>query len=121
VESMIRVFLTKTARTQGQSIMYFRDPFKFVPIGGVGGIADIADKFTRNEITSSNEIRQAIGMKPSQEPKADRLINANMPQGDTGVTIDSTAEEIVDDPAVAELTKRLAASESEINTALTGG
>jgi hypothetical protein len=85
----IRVFLTKTARTQGQSIMYFRDPFKFVPIGGEGGIADIADKFSRNEITSSNEIRQAIGMKPSQEPKADKLINANMPQGDTGVDINA--------------------------------
>ena len=85
VEGMIRVFLTKTARTQGQTIMYFRDPFKFVPIGGEGGIADIADKFARNEITSSNEIRQAIGMKPSQEPKADQLVNANMPQGDTGV------------------------------------
>jgi hypothetical protein len=123
VEAMIRVFLTKTARTQGQSIMYFRDPFKFVPIGGVGGIADIADKFTRNEITSSNEIRQAIGMKPSQEPKADQLINANMPQSDTGVTIDSTAEEIVDapDPAVAALTQGLADSESEINAALAGG
>jgi hypothetical protein len=64
VEAMRRTFLTKTARTQGQSIMYFRDPFKFVPIGGDGGIADIADKFSRNEITSSNEIRQAIGMKP---------------------------------------------------------
>jgi hypothetical protein len=122
VESMIRVFLTKTARTQGQSIMYFRDPFKFVPIGGEGGIADIADKFTRNEITSSNEIRQAIGMKPSQEPKADKLINANMPQGDTGVAIDSTAEEIVEaDPAVAELTQGLADSEAEIDAALGGG
>lgn len=84
-EAMRRAFLTKTARTQGQTILYFRDPFKFVPIGGEGGIADIADKFARNEITSSNEIRQAIGMKPSQEPKADRLENANMPHGDTGV------------------------------------
>jgi hypothetical protein len=99
IEAMIRVFLTKTARTQGQTIMYFRDPFKFVPIGGEGGIADIADKFSRNEITSSNEIRQAIGMKPRPEPKADALINANMPQADTGVNpnasvIDSTAEDI---------------------------
>jgi len=85
VEAMRRTFLTKTARTQGQTVMYFRDPFKFVPIGGEGGIADIADKFARNEITSSNEIRQAIGMKPSQEPKADQLVNANMPQGDTGI------------------------------------
>src|SRR3954468_6853388 len=97
VEAMIRVFLTKTARTQGQSIMYFRDPFKFIPLGGEGGIADIADKFSRNEITSSNEIRQAIGMKPSQDPKADKLINANMPQGDTGV--DPNAADVpVDEP-----------------------
>jgi hypothetical protein len=121
IEAMIRVFLTKTARTQGQSIMYFRDPFKFVPIGGEGGIADIADKFTRNEITSSNEIRQAIGMKPSQEPKADMLINANMPQGDTGVVVESTAEEIVDaDPVVDTMIDDLAASESEIDAALAG-
>ena len=123
VESMIRSFLTKTARTQGQSIMYFRDPFKFVPIGGEGGIADIADKFTRNEITSSNEIRQAIGMKPRPEPKADALINANMPQSDTGVVIDSTAEEIVEesDPVVAELTESLDELEAEIDTSLAGG
>jgi hypothetical protein len=123
VEAMIRVFLTKTARTQGQSIMYFRDPFKFVPIGGEGGIADIADKFTRNEITSSNEIRQAIGMKPRPEPKADALINSNMPQSDTGVIIDSTAEEIVEepDPAVTALTRGLADSEAEIDAALEGG
>src|SRR5207237_1711974 len=87
VEAMRRTFLTKTARTQGQSISYFRDPFKFVPIGGVGGIADIADKFSRNEITSSNEIRQAIGMKPRPEAKADALINSNMPQADTGVDL----------------------------------
>jgi hypothetical protein len=121
IEAMIRVFLTKTARTQGQSIMYFRDPFKFVPIGGEGGIADIADKFTRNEITSSNEIRQAIGMKPSQEPKADMLINANMPQGDTGVVVESTAEEIVDaDPAVDTMIGELSASEAEIDAALAG-
>jgi Phage portal protein len=124
VESMIRVFLTKTARTQGQSIMYFRDPFKFVPIGGEGGIADIADKFTRNEITSSNEIRQAIGMKPRPEAKADALINANMPQAKTGVTIDSTAEEIVEepeDPAIAQLTEGLTDTEAEIDAALEGG
>jgi hypothetical protein len=123
IESMIRVFLTKTARTQGQSIMYFRDPFKFVPIGGEGGIADIADKFTRNEITSSNEIRQAIGMKPRPEPKADALINANMPQSDTGVVIDSTAEEIEEpeDSAVAALTRGLEDSEAEIDAALEGG
>lgn len=119
VEAMIRVFLTKTARTQGQSIMYFRDPFKFVPIGGEGGIADIADKFTRNEITSSNEIRQAIGMKPSQEPKADMLINANMPQGKTGVEVAPVEEEPAD-PEVDALIGDLAASEAEIDEALAG-
>jgi hypothetical protein len=85
VEAMRRTFLTKTARTQKQTIMYFRDPFKLVPIGGEGGIADIADKFTRNEILSSNEVRQIVGFKPSKEPKADQLINSNMPTGDTGV------------------------------------
>jgi hypothetical protein len=65
--------------------MYFRDPFKLIPIGGEGGIADIADKFARNEILASNELRQIVGYKPSKEPKADQLINANMPTGDTGV------------------------------------
>ena len=111
---MRRKFLTKTARAQHQSIMYFRDPFKFVPLGGEGGIADIADKLARNEITTSNEIRQGIGMKPRPEPKADELINSNMPQADTGVPIESTAEDITEveeldeaaDPAVDELTWR---------------
>lgn len=120
-EAMIRAFLTKTARTQGQSIMYFRDPFKFVPIGGAGGIADIADKFTRNEITSSNEIRQAIGMKPSQEPKADQLINANMPQGDTGVDPNAGVTTEVADPAVDALNADLAATEAELDAALEVG
>ena len=68
-------FLTKTARTQGQSIMFFRDPFKLVPVENV---AEIADKFTRNEIMTSNEFRQVIGMKPSDDPKADELRNANI-------------------------------------------
>lgn len=81
VEAMRRSFLTKTARSQRQSIMAFRDPFKLVPISE---IAEIADKFTRNEIASSNDIRQAIGWKPSSDPKADQLINSNMPTG-TGV------------------------------------
>lgn len=76
-EAMKRTFLTKTARTQGQSIEFFRDPFKLVP---VNGIADMADKFTRNEIMSSNEFRQVIGLKPSDDPKADELRNKNMPR-----------------------------------------
>ena len=75
-DEMKRKFLTKTARSQGQSIMYFKDPFKLVP---VSQIAEIADKFTRNEIMSSNEIRQIIAMKPSDDPNADRLKNSNMP------------------------------------------
>ena len=70
-----RKFLTKTARTQLQSIMYFRDPFKLVP---VSELADIADKFTRNEVLSSNEIRGIIGYKPSDDPKADELRNKNL-------------------------------------------
>lgn len=72
-----RKFLSKTARSQGKSIMYFRNPFKLVPIND---IAEIADKFTRNEIMSSNEIRQVIGMKPSDDPKADQLVNSNLNQ-----------------------------------------
>lgn len=79
VDDMKRKFLTKTARTQGQSIMFFRDPFKLVP---VVAIAEIADKFTRNEIVSSNEIRQVIGMKPSTDPKADELRNKNLNQAE---------------------------------------
>lgn len=72
-----RKFLSKTARSQGQSILFFRDPFKLVPINN---IADIADKFTRNEILTSNELRQIIGYKPSDDPKADKLINSNLNQ-----------------------------------------
>ena len=80
VDDMKRKFLTKTARTQRQSIMFFRDPFKLVP---VAQIAEIADKFTRNEIASSNEIRQVMGMKPSKDPKADELRNKNLNQADS--------------------------------------
>jgi hypothetical protein len=79
-EAMKRVFLTKTARSQGQSIEYYRDPFKLVPINQ---IAEIADKFTRNEILTSNEVRGILGFKPHTDPKADQLVNSNMPQSDT--------------------------------------
>nr|DAH99580.1 MAG TPA: portal protein [Caudoviricetes sp.] len=75
VDEMKRKFLTKTARTQKQTITFFRDPFKLVP---VNNIADIADKFTRNEVLTSNEIRQIIGFKPSADPKADELRNSNL-------------------------------------------
>lgn len=74
-DELKRKFLTKTARTQRQSIEFFRDPFKLVP---VNDIAEIADKFTRNEIMTSNEMRQIVGMKPSKDPKADELRNSNL-------------------------------------------
>lgn len=74
-DEMKRKFLSKTARSQRQSIVFFREPFKLVP---VNDIAEIADKFTRNEIMTSNEIRQLVGMKPSNDPKADQLINSNL-------------------------------------------
>lgn len=118
VEAMRRSFLTKTARTQGQSIMYFIDPFKFVPIGGEGGIADIADKFARNEITSSNEIRQAIGMKPRPEAKADALINSNMPQADTGVDLEVSDPATEADPGADAMIEDLAATNAELDAAL---
>lgn len=76
-DSLKRKFLTKTARSQKQSIKYFKDPFKLVP---VEQLAEIADKFTRNEIMTSNEIRQIVGMKPADDPKADMLINSNLNQ-----------------------------------------
>ena len=75
VDEMKRKFLTKTARSQKQSIAFFRDPFRLVPINQ---ISEIADKFTRNEILSSNEVRQIVGMKPSNDPKADELRNKNL-------------------------------------------
>ena len=78
-DEMKRKFLTKTARTKKQSIEFFRNVFKLVP---VGDLAEIADKFTRNEIMTSNEIRQIIGMKPSSDPKADMLVNSNLNQPD---------------------------------------
>ena len=77
VDAMKRSFISRTAMTQGQTLMAFRDPFKLVPINN---IAEIADKFTRNEILTSNEVRQIIGFKPSSDPKADQLINSNIAQ-----------------------------------------
>lgn len=78
-DEMNRKFLTKTARTQKQSIEYYRDPFKLVP---VNDMAEIVDKFTRNEVLTSNEIRQIIGVKPSDDPNADKLRNSNIRQPD---------------------------------------
>lgn len=106
VDAMRRTFLSKTARTQGQTIMAFRDPFKLVP---VNNIAEIADKFTRNEILTSNEIRQIIGFKPSSDPKADQLVNSNMPQNeqnalpsaDTGESVAGSMDELLNTPMSA--------------------
>lgn len=85
VDEMRRKFLTKTARSQKQDIYYFRDPFKLVP---VSQISEIADKFTRNEIMTSNEIRQVIGMKPSSEPNADELRNKNLNQSSEALALE---------------------------------
>lgn len=95
VDEMKRKFLTKTARSQNQTIQFFRDPFRLVP---VNDIAEIADKFTRNEILTSNEIRQIIGMKPSNDPKADKLINSNLNQPENSteeIQRDQTDQEVV--------------------------
>lgn len=91
VDEMKRKFLTKTARSQMQSISYFRDPFKLVP---VSDLAEVADKFTRNEIMTSNEIRQIVGMKPADDPRADELRNSNIsqPGGEEAQPVEATEE-----------------------------
>ena len=91
VDESKRKFLTKTARTQGKTIMSFRDAFKLVP---VNNLADIADKFTRNEILTSNEVRQIIGIKPSKDPNADELRNKNISQPADEVKKDDVKEEL---------------------------
>ena len=97
VDEMNRKFISKTARTQKQKILFFRDPFKLIP---VNQIAEIADKFTRNEILSSNEVRQVIGRKPSDDPKADQLINSNISQSknDPRVNPEQSAENDPSEP-----------------------
>ena len=107
VDEMKRKFLTSTAIAQKQSIMFFRDPFKLVP---VNDIAEIADKFTRNEIMTKNEFRQVIGMKPSDDPRADELRNSNISEssaeinqrlgqntGNGGSSIDSMLNKTVEE------------------------
>lgn len=94
-DEMKRKFLTKTARTQKQSIMFFRDPFKLVPVSKV---AEIADKFTRNEILSTNEVRGIIGYKPSDNPAADELRNKNMPVSDQPAVPDAVEDVQADYP-----------------------
>jgi hypothetical protein len=127
VEGMRRSFLTKTARSQKQSILYFRDPFKLVP---VSQLAEISDVFARNEVLSSNEIRGLIGFKPDTNPKSDQLINSNMPVDMTGVNGTSDQQAIdtstapAEDPAVTagfdDLTATIDAMLSDISS-VTGG
>jgi hypothetical protein len=94
VDAMKRSFLSKTARTQGQTVMFFRDPFKLMP---VSAIAETSDKLTRNEILTSNEVRQLIGFKPSDDPKADELRNSNLNHPDE---VDAeTPDKVPADPA----------------------
>ena len=99
VDEMKRKFLTKTARSQRQTVMYFRDPFKLVP---VNEIAEIADKFTRNEIMTSNEIRQVVGMKPSDDPSADELRNKNLNQSGEEIEAKQAPEKIQNEKEVTE-------------------
>lgn len=119
-EAMNRTFVTKTARSQGHKIDFARDPFKLVPISQ---LAEIADKFTRNEILSSNEFRSIIGFMPADDPKADQLVNSNMPQGETGVVptepdVDVLAEQNAEQDAVInDMFKNL---ESDIDNVLAG-
>lgn len=111
VESMKRTFLTKTARAQNQSIVSFRDPFKLVPINE---LAEIADKFARNEILTANEIRQIVGIKPAKDAKADQLINSNMPQGSTDPALPPQPPRRV--PSVLGTPRQLTPSESSKST-----
>lgn len=99
-QELKRKFITKTARTQGQSIGFYRDPFKLVPVSEV---AEIADKFTRNEIMSPNEVRGAIGMKPRPEASADELANRNMPQPDSGTSTGGAEGQGPEDSVLADL------------------
>lgn len=100
-EEMTRKFLTKTARTQGQAIIFIRDPFKLVPISNM---ADLGDKFIRNEILTANEVRGKIGFKPSNEPKADQLGNPNMPASEQ-IQNESDETDEEGNPVVSELSQ----------------
>lgn len=111
VGAMKRNFLSKTARTQGQTIMSFRDPFKLVPINN---IAEIADKFTRNEILTSNEIRQIIGFKPSSDPKADQLVNSNIAQPNGGPGNEAPPQEPIAEESIPE--EEIVSEEEEIQS-----
>ena len=117
VNAMKRSFLSKTARTQGQTIKFFRDPFKLMTVSEV---AESADALTRNEIMSSNEFRQIIGLKPSDDPKADELRNSNLNHPDEGsnnnnpVNTETTPDN--DDTYIEPSTEKQAIGELPIGT-----
>lgn len=100
VDEMRRKWLTANARTRGQSIMFFRDPFRLVP---TAQLAEFADKFTRNEIMTSNEIRQIVGMKPADDPRADQLINSNLSQSDNDPRIQEAMQQTLASEEVADV------------------
>lgn len=114
VGEMIRTFLTKTARSQKQSIMFFRDPFRLIPMSE---FAEIADKLTRNEIATSNEVRQEIGWKPSKDPAADELRNKNLNPADHSPAAPTEADTTAQDAIVNELFDSL---EAEIDKIIAG-
>lgn len=109
-----RKFLTKTARTQGQSIEFFRDPFELMP---TGDLAEIADKFTRNEIMTSNEIRQIIGLRPSSDPNADQLRNSNLyqPESASGETQPAIDVDAMSEEQLQHRLEELDAEEAELD------
>ena len=112
IDSMKRSWISKTARSQGQTIMAFSEPFKLVP---VNNIAEIADKFTRNEILTSNEIRQIIGFKPSDDPKADKLINSNINQSkEDALTDNRPTDDIMPNSLAGSLERLLSTPISEL-------
>lgn len=111
VDEMIRTFLTKTARSQKQSIMFFRDPFRLIPMSE---FAEIADKLTRNEIATSNEVRQEIGWKPSKDPTADELRNKNLNPADQSLATPTEADTTAQDAIVNELFDSLEAEIDKI-------
>ena len=113
VDEMKRKFLTKTARSQKQTIMFFRDPFKLVP---ANDLAEIADKFTRNEIMTKNEFRQIVGMKPSNDPKADQLVNSNISQPNSGPNSGPNIDPNVDPNMEQEIPDEETDAETVFNT-----
>ena len=115
VDEMTRKFLTKTARTQGQAVCFYREIFKLMPINSA---AELADKFTRNEIATSNEIRQFIGLKPSKDPRADQLRNANISEASDAINYDVDGNPIIDNQNEIDEEEELAqldANEKELD------